>query len=195
MALHAKLREHTLLDEIRLYMLWALGRQVYNGDALEVGVWRGGSGAMIAKATNATTFLCDTFAGVVKASDADPYYQGGEHADATKGDVEALLRSVDLTNVDILEGVFPDDTGHLIADRRFGFVHIDIDVYEGTRDVLQWVWSRLLPGGVVVIDDYGFPAHPGIAKAVDEMRAGSDRIFVYNISGQGMLVKLGSRVE
>ena len=59
-----------------------------------------------------------------------------------------------------------------VADRRFRLAHIDVDVYQSAADVLDWVWPRLSPGGVVVFDDYGFPATPG-HELVDETGVGT----------------------
>ncbi|MFW5652494.1 MAG: TylF/MycF/NovP-related O-methyltransferase [Planctomycetota bacterium] len=44
-----------------------------------------------------------------------------------------------------------------LADRRYRFVHIDVDVYEPTLACLEFFWPRLSPGGAIVIDDYGPP--------------------------------------
>ena len=84
------------------------------------------------------------------------------------------LRSA-LTNVELLQGVFPDETADRIADSRFRLCHCDVDVYRSAKDVFDWVWPRLAPGGVVVFDDYGFPACPGVTKFVDEQRLLGDR--------------------
>ncbi len=70
-----------------------------------------------------------------------------------------------LSNVELLQGVFPDDTGERIADRTFRLCHVDVDVYQSAKDVFDWVWPRLSPGGVAVFDDYGFPACPGVTQA------------------------------
>jgi O-methyltransferase len=51
------------------------------------------------------------------------------------------------------------------------------------------VWPRLSPGGVVVFDDYGFSACPGVTKLVDEQRMRDDRLVLHNLNGHGILVK------
>ena len=74
----------TLCDVPRRHELWSLVRQSAKlppGDYLEVGVWRGGTGLVIAEAirrfaTGGHLFLADTFEGVVKASALDPTYVG-----------------------------------------------------------------------------------------------------------------------
>ena len=51
------------------------------------------------------------------------------------------------------------------------------------------MWPRLAPGGVVVFDDYGFPACPGVTRFVDEQRLLDDRLVVHNLNGHGIVVK------
>ena len=61
----------------------------------------------------------------------------------------------------ILEGIFPEETAHLIETGEFGLCHIDVDVYQSARDAAEWVWPRLQVGGVIVFDDYGFAKSGG----------------------------------
>src|SRR5262249_30468552 len=134
-------------------------------------------------------FLCDTFAGVVKTGANDPGYHGGEHADTSSADVEALLERLGLAGVTILTGIFPEDTGAAIEDHRFRLCHFDLDAYESTRDAFDWVWPRLVPSGIAVFDDYGFAATGGVARFVDEQRRVPGRTVVHNLNGHAVIVK------
>jgi O-methyltransferase len=199
-ALWRAVRRHTLIDRYRAYELYRIGRQTaaLGAASLEVGVWRGGSGALLAAAarragSRAPVYLCDTFAGVVKTGDMDTAYSGGEHADTAPSTVAALLASLQLDGVEILRGVFPDETGAGIAGERFGLCHIDVDVYASARDVYEWIWPRLVPGGVIVYDDYGFITCPGVTQHVAEVAHGPDRLFLHNLNGHAVLVKLPAR--
>jgi O-methyltransferase len=202
-AAYRNVRGSTLVGEQRCYELWHLVAQVaeLEGDILEVGVWRGGTGAVLAKRAqleglDAKVYLCDTFQGVVKAGPKDSVYVGGEHSDVTSGSVERLLRAMGLDNVELLVGVFPDETGPLMpADRGIRLCHIDVDVYRSAKDVLAWVWDRLSPGGVVVFDDFGFPECEGVTKLVNEEASKPDRLVVQNLNGHGIMVKLPPRIE
>jgi O-methyltransferase len=134
-------------------------------------------------------YLCDTWEGVVKTGAVDTYYRDGKHDDTSLEIVQQLLGELDLRNVDCLQGIFPDDTGDKIADKTFRLCHIDVDVYQSSKDVLEWVWPRLSQQGVVVFDDYGFPACPGVTQLVDELRMLDDRLVLHNINGHGIVVK------
>jgi O-methyltransferase len=192
------IRTNTFVDQYKCYELWEqLGQVTHvDGDVLEVGVWRGGTGVLMARrcaqlGLPTTVYLADTFAGVAKAGSEDPWYRGGEHADTSPAVVEALAARVGV-EVELLVGVFPEDTAHRIADRRFRFVHIDVDVYDSAKDVLDWVWDRLNVGGTVVWDDYGAFECEGVATLGRELfaRQFSCGRLVHNANGHLLLVKL-----
>jgi O-methyltransferase len=201
-AAYRRIRANTLVDLLRCYELWSLVREsakLTAGDLLEVGVWRGGTGCLIATAAQRaglrqTVFLCDTFAGVVKAGPLDTRYAGGEHADTSRAAVESLAASMGLDQVRILQGIFPEETGAEIAARWFRFVHVDVDVYQSAKDILEWVWPRLVTGGIVVSDDYGAYGCEGATRAVNEWAARQDALLIHNANGHGMLVKLAPPV-
>lgn len=48
------------------------------------------------------------------------------------------------------------------------FAFLDGDFYESIRDSLQWVLPRMLPDGVIIVDDYAREALPGAARAVHD---------------------------
>ena len=191
------IRPNTLVDIYRCWELWTLARQTakLEGGIIEVGVWRGGTGALMAMSSQRAgaggpVYLCDTFEGVVKAGLHDTFYKGGEHADTTRHIVEDLVRSLGLTNVSILKGIFPEETAELIESReRFRLCHIDVDVYSSSRDVMTWVWDRMVRGGVVVYDDYGFSLCEGITRYVNEQIMETDRIVLHNLNGHAIVVK------
>lgn len=192
-------RRHTLVDIYRCWELWTLLEQtakLSEGAIMEVGVWRGGTGALLAhKAAllgmKAQVYLCDTFTGVVKAGDQDSLYKGGEHSDCSIEDVKALLQSFGVSQTKILKGIFPDETAPLIAsETAFRLIHVDVDTYQSTRDVLSWTWNRLVPGGIVIFDDYGNIGTTGVKRFVNESIPQRDRLVIHNLNGHGILIKL-----
>ncbi len=191
---YRQIKSNTLVDQYRCYELWELGKQLaqVEGDYLEVGVWRGGTGCLLAQSvrnTRKTVFLADTFAGVVKAGERDTNYTGGEHADASEGAVLDLARRLNLGNVSILKGIFPDDTAHKISG-KIALFHCDVDVYGSASDSVKWVLPRLSPGGAIVFDDYGFYGCEGVTRFVNELRqSGEGLFFVHNLNGHALLLK------
>jgi O-methyltransferase len=196
---YEKVRENTLVDIYRCWELWTLAGQtarLHPGAILEVGVWRGGTGALLAKrlvlaGLEGPVYLCDTFEGVVKAGRQDGFYKGGEHADTSKELVERLLESLQIKNAQVIPGIFPDVSGSRLADSSFRLVHIDVDTYQSAKDVMEWVWDRLVPGGMVVHDDYGFSFCGGITRLVNEQAAHADRLVLHNLNGHAIIIKIG----
>jgi O-methyltransferase len=196
LATYAAVRENTKVDIYRCHELWSLVEQVrhLDGCLLEVGVWRGGTGAVLAKKATmcgiqGTVYLCDTFEGVVKATSKDSTYRGGEHADTSEETAAKLLEKLNLKNYRLLKGIFPDDTAKAIEHERVRFCHIDVDVYQSAYDVAAWVWKRMPVGGIIVYDDYGFSGCDGVQKHVDEQRSLDDRVVIHNLNGHAVIVK------
>lgn len=189
---------YTMVDIYRCYELWHLISQIskIEGAMIEIGVWKGGTAGIICKRAkldglNKSIYLADTFTGVAKASDKDERYKGGEHADTSPKIVKELLSSkLNLGNYKILEGVFPDDTAHLIKDDKFSFCHIDVDTYDSAEDIVDWIWPKLQIGGLIVYDDYGFIGTDGITKFVNEESKKTDRIVIHNLNAHGIVIKL-----
>jgi hypothetical protein len=76
-------------------------------------------------------------------------------------------------------------------DLRFAFVHVDVDLYEPTRDAFAFFYPRLVRGGIIVCDDYGFLTCPGATRAVDEFALTVAEPLVRLPTGQAYLVKEG----
>jgi O-methyltransferase len=190
-------RENTLVDIYRCYEIWstvAEAAKLQQGDLMEVGVWRGGTGALIAAQSarlvpSALVFLCDTFTGVVKTGTQDTIYEDGMHADTSAEIVKQLLGQLSLNNASLLQGIFPEQTAVQIQDRWFRFCHIDVDVYQSAKDVCEWLWPRLVSGGLVVFDDYGMRGTEGVRRFVNEWRVRDDLNFIYNLNGHAIFIK------
>lgn len=99
--------------------------------------------------------------------------------------VKSNLRQFD--NVVYLKGWIPSRFNE-VCDKNFSFVHIDVDIYEPTRDSISFFWERLTPGGILICDDYGFVNCPGAKKAMDDYFCGISKIISLP-TGQGMVIK------
>ncbi len=51
---------------------------------------------------------------------------------------------------------------------RLSLLHLDMDLYEPTLFALENLWDLVVPGGVIVMDEYGLPPWGGEAAAFDE---------------------------
>ena len=193
----SRIEGKTLVSKYCLYELWSLAGQLakVQGDVIEVGTWKGGSGCLIASKfaqenINVTSYLCDTFDGVVKAGENDTFYKNGEHADSSPEEVTALAETLGVGNsIKILKGIFPDETGTELKDKKFRLCHVDVDTYQGTKEVTEWVWERLSIGGVIVYDDCGSMNCPGVSRFVAEQMKNTDRFTIYNLNGHAVTIK------
>lgn len=201
MNIYNQIKDNTLVDIYRCHELWQLVHKIHvlspGAAILEVGVWRGGTAGIMSQRlvdlkSTATLYLADTFSGVAKAGSNDSFYTGGEHSDTSQQIVEDVLKNKSrYPHYKILKGIFPEDTAHEIAaTEQFGLCHIDVDVYDSAKDILEWVWSKLIVGGVVVFDDYGFHSCTGVAKLVEEYRNRADRHIIHNLNGHAVMIKL-----
>lgn len=192
-------KNNTLVDIYRCWELWALVKQLSSsgGHVLEVGVWKGGSGCLMARSAQLANpetrvYLCDTFTGVPKATEMDSQYKGGEHQDASIEVVQKLADDLGVKNIVILQGIFPEDTAHLIADQTISVCHIDVDVYASAKDVFNWVWPRLCVGGAVVFSDYGCMACDGVMRFVNEIVPVKGGLMIHNLNGNAVVIKTGT---
>ena len=67
-----------------------------------------------------------------------------------------------------------------LAPARISLLRLDTDWYESTRHELAHLYPRVVSGGVIIIDDYGY--WKGARKAVDEfLRSIPDPLLLHRI--------------
>jgi O-methyltransferase len=183
-------RERNLLLRINeAYQIYSGVRCVshLDGDLAEVGVFQGGSAKLICEAKrNKPLHLFDTFAGLPEPGKHDPKFSAGQFA-ASMEDVQAYLRSY--PNVHFYKGLFPATAGP-VHDRRFCFVNIDVDLYEGTRCALEFFYPRLTLGGILISHDY--LAAEGVYRAFHEYFDDKGIPIIEVTDTQCMVVKTAS---
>ncbi len=177
---------HSIDRKFALAELWKLCEHV-PGDTAECGVFHGASSYLICRATRGsgrTHHVFDSFEGLSGSGGEDgSYWQKGDLAVSLE-EVRANLGEFDF--VQYHKGWIPERFED-VADRRFAFVHVDVDLYEPTRDSLEFFFPRLSPGGVLVCDDYGFLSCPGARRALDEYFAERPESVVHLPTGQGFV--------
>jgi len=143
------------------------------GDIVEVGVYRGGSALLLAEYKyNKALYLFDTFEGMPEPEEVD---RKGRPSTSGKGYLyypDALEYITNLfvdkhSNVHIYKGIFPESS-EPIKNKKFSFVHLDIDFYKGTLESLKFFYPRMSIGGVILVHDYGWCNTAGIKIAVEE---------------------------
>lgn len=161
------------------------------GHFAECGAYKGASAYLLAKelrnaGSNQKLYLYDSFEGL-----STPEAIDGEHW--TKGDLLGRLDEVQsnlhelASHIVYRKGWIPDGFDPNSRD-AFSFVHIDVDLYQPTRDALEYFYPRMTSYGVILCDDYGFETCPGARKACDEFFAAAGDVVLHLPTGQGMVI-------
>ena len=164
------------IGRAKMYSLYSGVKYVLSegiaGDVVECGVAKGGSALVLAAALAGTRrlWLYDTFEGLPKPSKANPdYAKAMTKVGGCKGSMElvqGLLTKHGLRHrVLLVKGLY-EQTLQCPGVDRIALLHVDCDWYESYMAVLNGLYDRVSPGGVVQFDDYGHWA--GAKKAVDE---------------------------
>lgn len=176
-----------LADECAQSSLIALLEQALKqpGDVIECGVFRGASLRRIAKtvrdiAPERTVFGLDSFEGFPEGgiTDADTKLFRSEtrlmgkfkDADDVPERLTRFAQTFDI-NIDLRKGYF-EHTLPGVVGNSFCFLHLDSDTYASHKEVLEALYDRIVPGGIIVFDDYDAESWPGAKRAVDEFFAG-----------------------
>lgn len=179
----------------RRWMLAQLMRLVseVSGDTAECGVFKGASSYLICKANQTAHdrrvhHVFDSFAGLSRPSALDGGFWSGGDLACSLDVVKANLSEFGEDAVRLHPGWIPDRFPDVDA-QRFSFVHIDVDLYEPTRDSLDFFYPRMQVGGIILCDDYGCTTCPGATAAFDEYLQEKPEPMIGLPCGGGFLIK------
>jgi hypothetical protein len=177
---------HSLDRKYSLDQLMKLALLV-QGDTAECGAFRGHSSYLICRriqGTNRLHHVFDSFEGLSRPRTEDGSYWAEGNLSAAEDSIRHNLREFDF--VRYYKGWIPTRFSD-VEHQRFSFVHVDVDLYEPTRDSLSFFYPRLNPGGILICDDYGFQWCPGAKKAMDEFMADKPEPIVMLSTGQAFI--------
>lgn len=161
----------SLLDDISLHMIYeiVISTNFMPGELAECGCYQGGTAYVIASAMHKSKMLhlFDSFQGVPASDLPEDKDMPEGRCKTSKGYAESYAATFDPYRIIIYEGWFKD-TFKEVKDRDFCFVHVDADVYQSTKESIEFFWPRLVDGGWMVFDDYYYNRCMGVNKAVDE---------------------------
>ncbi|MFH0942669.1 MAG: TylF/MycF/NovP-related O-methyltransferase [Candidatus Beckwithbacteria bacterium] len=173
-----QIKEETemFLGDLEAYQIYMTVRKTekINGDIAEVGVYKGGSAKLMREATKKPIHLFDTFEGLPDLCENDNPEQ------FHKGDYSASFESIksylkNYPNISFYKGFFPS-TAEPVKNKRFSFVHLDVDIYESTLNCLKFFYPRISGGGIIISHDY--PGSKGVKKAFDEFFEDKPEIII-----------------
>jgi O-methyltransferase len=151
------------------------------GDYAECGVFQGDTAEIISKnrADGATLWLFDSFEG---HADPHPFDDAVAHPKGRYSNTHFDLVARKITEPFYVVAGWLPDTLEVVDQKRFRFVHVDVDHYLPTKGVTEFFLSRMVPGGILKFDDYGHPECPGATKAIDELLGDKAKERYFRIS-------------
>jgi len=154
----------------RLGEIWEIGKVTASlaGSVAELGVARGGTTRLLsAMFPQKTIYAIDGFEGLV---DSDPKFDVLPAKTFTEINIETTRQALSACdNIVLYHGVFPAVIDSKLRKECFSLVHLDTDTYFSIRAGLEFFVPRLVHGGMIFIDDYGWDRAPGVQQAVDEL--------------------------
>lgn len=177
-------RVFAVLDAVR-YVL----KNDVEGSIVECGVWRGGTMMAVAhllrmhNSFDKDLYLFDTFAGMPLPADVDADFHGRKAKSKflakqrTPDSSDWCYASLSEVQINLESAGYLKDKVHYVvgkventvpvqAPETISILRLDTDWYESTKHEMIHLYPRLVPGGVLIIDDYGH--WQGARKAVDE---------------------------
>lgn len=194
LALFNACRSYSMTSAERMFAVYQatnyIIRAEIQGAFVECGVWRGGSIMMVARTllnadvTDRDLYLFDTFEGLPKPdAEKDIDIWGNKAIDGwlprSEGDQAsswAYASQEEVANNLVSTG-YPPSRIHLVkgmvedtipreSPNSLAFLRLDTDWYASTKHELEYLFPLLVPGGVLIVDDYGH--FKGSRQATDE---------------------------
>ena len=139
------------------------------GAYAEVGVYKGGTALLLGRHKGVKTLqLFDSFEGMKTSSEHD-IHLAGDFDNTSLEQVRRYLQGIE--NVEFYKGWFPETTKGL-ENTTYAFVHLDVDLYQSTKDALEFFYPRLTSGGMILSHDFNSLSCPGVSKAFLEFFEG-----------------------
>jgi len=166
------------------------------GDFVECGVYTGITSRAVMhyvdfeRCGDRTFYLLDTFEGIpTEQFTAAERAAGLEARYRYEGTFERVRRTfAAFPNVRIVRGAIPETLAQVVSD-RVAYLAIDMNVAAPEIAAIEYFWDRLVPGAVVVLDDYNWLRHVEQRRAFDAFAASRSTQVLALPTGQGMLVK------
>lgn len=182
----------------RVWILTRLAMQCQRlaGSYAEFGVFRGGTAYMTlelaAPVPPSRYYLFDTFSGTPTDSLTPTEVDEGLgqrqwRYDGTSSEYVARLlerwrEQIQICEGDVAATVLETETGPL------SFVHLDLNASAPTRIALEYVYPRLVPGAVIVFDDYGDRKYDDQRAVIEEFFADKTESAIALPTGQAFVI-------
>jgi hypothetical protein len=183
-------------------LVWRLHTQMWAanqclglpGDFMECGVYKGFCSHFMVDyldfaKSGKTLYLHDTFEGIPEDQRAgSPDRPGGYNEEGLHESVVARFKPY--PNVKVVKGKVPDVFRDFCPD-RIAYLHLDMNSAAAEIGALEAVFDKIVPGGMIVLDDYGWQWYRAQKDAEDVFFAARGHRVLELPTGQGLVVKQG----
>lgn len=115
-----------------------------------------------------------------------PHHAMPEHSKQLYASVKK--RFSDFNNVTVTQGRVPEVLAE-VAPKKIAFMHLDMNNAEAEIGALEVLFERMVPGAVLILDDYGWLGYRAQKLAEDPWLAKYGYRVLELPTGQGLLVK------
>ncbi|MFA5770189.1 MAG: TylF/MycF/NovP-related O-methyltransferase [Patescibacteria group bacterium] len=175
-----------LLSNQETYILYSLVQNTkkIKGDIAEVGCYEGGSTKIIAEVNMGfkKIYVFDTFEGLPKVNKLIDVSFSTKDYQADYKKVKNYLKKY--KKIFIYKGKFPE-TGSVLINKKFSFVHLDVDIYKSTLDSLNFFYPKLNQRAIILSHDY----YGGVKKAFAEFLKDKPEIVIQSSGTYCLIVK------
>ena len=149
-----------------------------SGCVVECGVWRGGMSAGMAAllGNQRDYYLFDSFEGLPPAATIDGEkaieWQAANQVDNCRTDdayAHEAMQLADAKRFHVVGGWFDQSLPDFRPPERIAILRLDADWYSSTTECLKHLYDQVVPGGLIIVDDYY--AWDGCARAVHDYLA------------------------
>lgn len=170
-------------------LLWGVRNGLrLEGDFVECACYKGTTARILCDAVNFAQrtdrhyYLYDLF-------DHDPgmpHHAMSEHGDQLYARVKA--RFSEMPNVTVTQGKVPEVLAD-VAPQKIAFMHLNLNNVDAEMGALEVLFDRMVPGAVLVFDDYGWMAYRNQKLAEDPWLAARGYRVLELPTGQGLVIK------
>ncbi len=174
---------------------WAASHAIkLEGDFVECGVNRGGLAiATILFSDFASTekcyYLLDTYKGLAETHLSAPERSSGRYLnlyDECLDDVRSTFAK--FSGVRIIPGTVPETLAQVTTE-KVAYLSIDMNCAMPELAAIEFFWPKLVAGGIVLLDDYGWQGHDEQKEALDRFAKSKNVLILSLPTGQGLLLK------
>lgn len=176
-------------------VLWAVSQtKSLPGDLVELGVFKGHTTLFVAEYVDFATWpkrwrLYDTFEGIPE-DQVDPGWEAinaGLYTDKFSHE-EVVGRFAHIPNIEVVKGRVPEVLAEGLPE-RISFLHMDLNNVTAEIAALEIIFDRIVSGGIIVFDDYGWTVSHAQHDAEKAWMAAQGYEILAVPTGQGVVVK------